>query len=88
MSVLKNVARIVSLVSVSFATQADTINLKNGDRISGKIMEMGANTISIDIDYAEENIKIDWKDISTLETDDEVTIFKSDSTRAKVGLKV
>lgn len=83
MSILKNVVGVASLVTVSFATQADIIHLKNGDLISGTIQEMGANTISIDIDYAEENIVIDWKDISTLETDDEVTILKSDSTRAK-----
>lgn len=84
MSILKKAATIAGLVSVSFATQAvDTIHLKNGDKITGKIIEMGANTIKIDIDYAEEEIKIDWKDIATLETDDEVTILKSDSTRAK-----
>ncbi|MEE9339147.1 MAG: DUF481 domain-containing protein [Methylococcaceae bacterium] len=82
MSILRNVVGVTGLV-LSLATQADIIYLNNGDKISGTITEMEANTVSIDIDYAEEKIVIDWKDISNLETGDEVTILKSDSTRAK-----
>lgn len=82
MSILRNMAGVTGLV-LSLTTQADIIYLNNGDKISGTIKEMESNTVTIEIDYAEELLKIDWKDISNLETGDEVTILKSDSTRTK-----
>ncbi len=82
MSILRNIAGVAGLI-FSLTAQADIIYLNHGDKISGTITKMEPNAVSIDIDYAEEVIVIDWKDISTLETEGEVTILKSDSTRAK-----
>jgi len=74
---------IAGLFIASMSTHAaDIVHLNNGDKITGIIQEMGAEKILIDTDYVE-GIEISWDDISNLETDDEVTIMKSDNTRLK-----
>ena len=44
---------------------ADVIQLKNGDRVSGKILTMEETVLSVDTDYADV-IKIDWEDVKGL----------------------
>ena len=52
---------------------ADTVWLKNGDRLSGKIKVFDGGKLLIQTDYAGA-VPIDWKQVKTLESDQELLV--------------
>lgn len=68
-------ALMTSLLFLSTAV-ADTVWLKNGDKISGDILSLNDGEMEIQTSYAG-NIKIKWLSISTMESDRSVSIKNS-----------
>lgn len=81
-----NAMRLFTLLGV-FAPVllADQINLKNGDRITGSILNSDDKTITLKTSYAGE-IKISRSDIASLSTDGELFVTRKDEQAAKVKL--
>jgi len=61
------------------SAMADEIRLKNGDRISGKIISMEEGKLLLRTGYAGE-LSVKWSEISTLKTDDQIKVILSDET--------
>ena len=66
---------------------ADTITLKNGDRISGKILKTDGNAVVVKTDYAGE-VKIDLAAVVSLTSDDplNVVLKSGEQSRGKVSV--
>ena len=66
---------LLCLVAMCLATPvfADTVWLKNGDRLSGKIKVFDGGKLLIQTDYAGA-VPIDWKQVKTLESDQELLV--------------
>ena len=58
----------LAVLNVSTPLLADTVWLKNGDRLSGKIKVFDGGKLLIQTDYAGA-VPIDWKQVKTLESD-------------------
>ena len=58
---------------------ADEVYLKNGDRISGNILKMQDNKLTIKTSYAGE-IGVKWSEIADMKTDKEISVLLSDDT--------
>ncbi|MDN5940268.1 MAG: hypothetical protein L0H94_00170 [Nitrospira sp.] len=56
---------ILCLTAISLPVQAAVVVLKNGDRISGRIVKMEKERLEIDPPFSD-IIKIKWEDIQTL----------------------
>ncbi len=81
---------VVFLLPMAFMAPvlfADTIVLKNGDRITGQILKTDANAVVVKTDYAGE-IKIDLAAISSLTSDEplNVVLKSGDQARGKLSL--
>ena len=63
-------------------SRADEIHLKNGDRMTGKVINMENEKLVIKTSYAGE-ITIKWSEISTLKTDEPIRVVLSDETSLK-----
>ena len=63
----------LAVFSASTPLLADTVWLKNGDRLSGKIRVFDGGKLLIQTDYAG-TISIDWKQVKTLESDQELLV--------------
>jgi len=61
---------------------ADTVWLKNGDRLSGKIKVFDGGKLLIQTDYGGA-INIDWKQVKTLESDQELLVKQDAYTGEK-----
>ena len=74
----------LSIALCSCATFADTVWLKNGDRLSGTIRFFDGSKLLLETDYGG-SIPLDWKKIATLESDHEllVKLGPVDGERAK-----
>lgn len=70
---------VVMAGAVSFTAFADTVTLRNGDRISGKVVRKENENLIFKTPYAGE-IKIRWLDIAGLQTDDPVQVMLNDET--------
>ena len=66
---------LLCIVFLTIATPviADTVWLKNGDRLSGKIKVFDGGKLLIQTDYAGA-VPIDWKQVKTLESDQELLV--------------
>ncbi|WP_047335842.1 DUF481 domain-containing protein [Pseudomonas protegens] len=62
-----------AVLSASMPVLADTVWLKNGDRLSGKIKVFDGGKLLIQTDYGGA-INIDWKQVKTLESDQELLV--------------
>jgi putative salt-induced outer membrane protein YdiY len=60
-------------------SMADEVFLKNGDRISGKVLNMKDNKLFIETSYSGE-IGIIWNEIISLRADDEISVLLNDDT--------
>jgi hypothetical protein len=76
------------LIAVPNVVQADTVRLKNGDRVSGTILRMETEQLEIDTGYAG-RISISWGDIQSVHSDHPLTLrFFSDSAIPEgIGLR-
>ena len=63
----------LAVLNVSTPLLADTVWLKNGDRLSGKIKVFDGGKLLIQTKYAGA-IPIDWKEVKTLESDQELLV--------------
>jgi putative salt-induced outer membrane protein YdiY len=77
---------LCALQLFSLNALCDTVLLKNGDRLSGKIKKMDHLTIAIQTDYAGE-IYVNRNSIISFSTDNPVTIMFNDNTLAQVPVK-
>jgi putative salt-induced outer membrane protein YdiY len=57
----------------TFASAAEVV-LKNGDRITGKIVKMEELNLEIDADYANEIISLDWEKVSSITSERPLSI--------------
>ena len=63
----------LSIALCSSAAFADTVWLKNGDRLSGTIRFFDGSKLLLETDYGG-SIPLDWKKIATLESDHELLV--------------
>ena len=77
---------LLAALCVSFVF-ADTITLKNGDRISGKILKTDGNSVVVKTDYAGE-VKIDLGAVTALSSDSplNVVLKSGQQSRGKVSI--
>lgn len=74
----------IALTAASASTLADTVWLKNGDRLTGKIKVFDGSRLVLETDYGG-SIPLDWKKVATLESNQQLLIKEDDVTgeRAK-----
>lgn len=72
---LPSIAAWLTFMLLSVA-HADTVELANGDRISGRIVAMRAGVLGLQTDFAGE-IAIKWEAVATLSTDEPVTVLQA-----------
>lgn len=70
---LSRILLCLAVFTISFPSFADTVWLKNGDRLSGKIKVFDGGKLLIQTDYAGA-IPIDWNQVKTLESEQELLI--------------
>src|SRR5471032_3057753 len=63
----------LAVISASTPLLADTVWLKNGDRLTGKIKVFDGGKLLIQTSYAGA-IPVDWKQVKTLESDQELLV--------------
>ena len=64
------------------AVMADEINLKNGDRLSGKIVTMGDGNLVLETSFADK-ITIEWDEVAGFKTDSAIDLVLTDGTAFK-----
>jgi putative salt-induced outer membrane protein YdiY len=65
---------------VAFSTaHADSLQLKNGDRLTGKIIRKDDNTVVLKTSYAGE-VKVNWSDVTQAQTDKPLRVMLSDDS--------
>jgi len=67
----------LTLSSVSLPLLADTVWLKNGDRLTGKISVLDGGKLLVETDYGG-SIPVDWKKVATLESNRKLLIKQDD----------
>ena len=67
----------LTLSSVSLPLLADTVWLKNGDRLTGKISVLDGGKLLIETDYGG-SIPVSWKKVATLESNRKLLIKQDD----------
>ena len=72
----------LAVLSASTPLLADTVWLKNGDRLTGKIKVFDGGKLLIQTDYAGA-IPVDWKQVKTLESDQELLVKQDAYTGEK-----
>ncbi len=72
---------LLSLVHVSTA-YADELTLKNGDRLTGKVIRMEDEKLSFETSYAGK-IMVDWAEVSSLKVDKKINVVLSKDTLLK-----
>jgi putative salt-induced outer membrane protein YdiY len=64
------------------AVFSDELHLKNGDRITGKVITMKDGIITFETSYAGE-LKIDWDQVTELKTEKSIAVLLNNDTRLK-----
>jgi len=72
----------LAVISVSSPLLADTVWLKNGDKLSGKIILFDGGKLLVQTEYAGA-VPIDWKQVKTLESDQELLVKQDAYTGEK-----
>ena len=67
----------LALAAASTATFADTVWMKNGDRLTGTIRVFDGSKLVLKTEYGG-TIPLDWKKVATLESDRELLIMQDD----------
>ncbi len=76
---------VMAIVFASSNAAADEVVLNNGDRITGKLVELVDGKLSIKTEYAG-TVKIDWEQVQSFSTDEPVYLKIGDNeVRAKVS---
>lgn len=69
--------KFAALTLCTFAAQADQVLLKNGDKISGTVLNKSGSVLEMKTDYAEK-VVIKWDAIETLKSDIPMTVILKD----------
>ncbi len=77
---------LLMMVFALHSAHADQIVLKNGDRLTGKVVSKKDDTLKFRTEYAGE-IKVRWKDVVSITTDEPVTVMSADGKLEKVRLE-
>ena len=64
---------------VAPSAQADEVRLKNGDRLTGKVLRMQGDKLLLQTEYAGE-LSIAWAEVGSLATDAAIRLVLSDGT--------
>lgn len=72
----------LTLLGLCSAAMADTVWMKNGDRLSGKITVFDGGKLLIKTEYGG-SIALDWKQVKTLESDQELLVKQDAYTGEK-----
>jgi putative salt-induced outer membrane protein YdiY len=64
---------IMCLTAMPLPVQADVVVLKNGDRITGRIIKMESKRLEIDVSFAD-IIKIKWDDIQSITSEQAMSV--------------
>jgi putative salt-induced outer membrane protein YdiY len=79
----KNLTLLLIMITVAFLiagnSLADEIRLKNGDRLTGRVIRMEAGKLILKTVYAGD-ISIVWQEVASLKTDDSVRVVLKDET--------
>ena len=73
----------VAIASASTPLLADTVWLKNGDKMTGTIKFFDGGKLLINTKYAGD-VPLDWKEIKTLESDQHLLV-KQDATTGEIS---
>lgn len=79
MRAIRIIMACMLLLGIARTTYADQVILKNGDIISGTVVTKSGDTLTFNTSYAGD-IKISWKEISTLSTDKPVATLLDDDS--------
>jgi putative salt-induced outer membrane protein YdiY len=71
---------VCTLLLLATAIRADQVTLKNGDRLSGKIVSSDAKTLLLKSEFAGD-VTIQWGAITAIESTENVTLTLKDGTR-------
>ncbi|QLF92566.1 DUF481 domain-containing protein [Pseudomonas sp. ABC1] len=69
----------VALCALSLPSLADTVWMKNGDRLTGKITVLDGGKLLIETDYGG-SIALKWSDVATLESERQLLVKQGDVT--------
>ena len=64
----------VLALGVAAAAQADTVTLRNGDRLSGKVLHKSGDVLTFETTYAGK-LKIRWSEVGSITTDSPVRVM-------------
>jgi len=56
------------------AAQADTVTMRNGDRLSGTVLHMASQSLTLDTPYAG-NVQLPWGEVTSVATDKRATLI-------------
>ena len=76
----RSLFRLLALVLLAGAARADQITLKNGDRLSGKIVSGDGKMLLLKSEFAGD-VTIQWDAITAIESTDNINITLKDGTR-------
>jgi Protein of unknown function, DUF481 len=79
MKIARALAVAVFILSIASATLADTLVLKNGDRLTGTIESSDGKTITFKTDYAGE-IKVKWSAVKEATTGEPIYVVRKNKT--------
>ena len=72
----------VLLLSASLAARADVVNITNGDRLSGQVVEVKEGSLTFSTEYAG-TLQIAWEKVQSVQTDQDVLIRMNDDRVVK-----
>src|SRR5277367_3881856 len=79
MRVRRGLAAIAGLLAMAFAVSADTVVMKNGDRLTGIVEVSDGKNVTLKTDYAGE-IQIAWASISEIKSDKPIYVVMPDKS--------
>lgn len=81
---------IVVCLLIPCLADAAVVNLKNGDRITGRVVKMQDKKLEIDVDYSGTNVIIDWEDVQSIKTERPMSIklYANAQIPDNVGIRI
>ena len=79
----RNLLSVISLLLAAFAARADQVVLKNGDRLTGKIVSGDGKTLLLKSEFAGD-VTVQWDAITDIESSDNIYITLKNGTRLSV----
>lgn len=76
---IQQLACFLLFLSIGAVTaRADEIRLKNGDRLTGEIIRMEKDRLTVKLPYADEKVRIDWLKVECISSERDLTVELSD----------